>query len=273
MAMRHCARVCAVGTEADMRLMCQVMLDNIDYWEEPVDRPPYTLKELQEQLHHAVCENGPETDGFLYEMISPKRYGSAETGTLRLRIDQDGCGLWYACFAYESVTPFQTREWIDLHKRCSHMLMVALRASEDLGGENGEIIFTAGGTLDNWDSMLESWMWLMEQYECGYPPEEAVARLDRLQAALEADEYDMSVDELLGSCERNLSALALDVQDSEALRQGIAQAVERRDFSRLMEYAHAVAEAALWETEHNAKWLACIGTIREAWLEHMREGV
>ena len=53
----------------------------------------------------------------------------------------------------------------------------------------------------------------------------------------------------------------------------VLEAVERRDFSRLMEYAHAVAEAALWETEHNAKWLACISTIREAWLEHMREGV
>ena len=197
-----------MGTRGRHARLCQVILDNIDYWEEPVDRPPYTLKELQEQLHTAVRENGPETDGFLYEMISPKRYGTATPGTLRLRMEQDGCGLWYACFAYESTSPFQTREWMDLHKRCSHPLMVALRASEDLGGENGEIIFTAGGTLDNWDSMLECWMWLMEQYECGYPPEEAVARLDRLQAALEAEEYDMSVDELLGSCERNLSALA-----------------------------------------------------------------
>ena len=273
MAMRHCARVCAVGTEADMRLMCQVMLDNIDYWEEPVDRPPYTLKELQEQLHHAVRENGPETDGFLYEMISPKRYGSAETGTLRLRIDQDGCGLWYACFAYESTSPFQTRERMDLHKRCDRLLMVALRASEDLGGENGEVIFTGGETLDNWDSMVECWMWLMEQYECGYPPEEAVRRLDRLQATLEAEEYDMSVDELLLSCERNLSAIELDDEDSAGLKQGIEMAVSRRDYSRLLEYCHAVAEAALWETEHNAKWLACISTIREAWLEHMREGV
>ena len=36
------------------------------------------------------------------------------------------------------------------------------------------------------------------------------------------------------------------------------------------DYLHMLhkGETALWETEHNARWLACLEAVQEAWQEH-----
>ena len=46
MATIHRTRIAAIGCEEDMLRLCRVMLENVDRYEEPEERPPYTLEEL-----------------------------------------------------------------------------------------------------------------------------------------------------------------------------------------------------------------------------------
>lgn len=266
MATLHRARVCAIGSEEDMIRLCTQLLANVDALPEEDERPAYKLDELRGEIIAYTHQYAGELETFMYSMISGMRFGDAEQGSCRLNIRREPCGLWTACFAYDSASAFQTHEWLDLHKKCGNILMVAQRASWDFGLDKGEIIFTGGGMLDNWDSMLECWLWLIPQYECGYPPEEAVRRLHKLQGTMEREDSDLTVDELLKSCMDNLNAIAMSVEDSEQVAQRLAHCRETRDFMGLLEVQHMVAESVLWETDHNAKWLACLESVREAWL-------
>ena len=270
MASKHRARVCAVGTADDMSALLRAMLANCNALPSEEDRLPFTLEELIRMVQTCTHENGDEMDTFLYEMVSGIRYGSAEPGTCRLNVRQEKCGLWTACFAYDSASEFQPHEWRSLHRQCGQILMVAQRASWDFALDKGEMIFTGGEILDNWDGMNECWLWLIPQYECGYPPEEAVSRLEKLQRTLEREDADTTVDELLRSCMDNLTAIAMEVEDSQALIDSMTACAARQDFVGLLEAEHMIAESVLWETEHNAKWLACLESVRCAWQAHLR---
>lgn len=264
-------RVCAVGTKADMANLCRVLLSNCGALPPEDERPEYTLEELRAMVLQYAHENAEEFDTFAYEMLSTMRYGDADPGTCRLTIKEESCGLWTACFSYDSQSQFQVHEWLDLHKRCGKLLMVAQRAAWDFGLDKGEIILAGGEAMDNWDSMNECWLWLIPQYECGYPPEEAVARLEKLAETLEREEADMTIEELLCSCMANLNAIALEVEDGAALAGSMTACLERRDFVGVLEMQHMVAESVLWETEHNAKWQACLETVLDAWQKHLDE--
>lgn len=267
----HRARVCAVGSEDDMIRLCSVLLDNVTALPSDEDRPPFKLEELYQLILSYTREHASELETFMYTMLSGSRFGMAEPGTCRLTIRQELCGLWTACFAYDSPCEFQIHEWLNLHKRCGNLLMVAQRASWDFGQDKGELILTGGEVMDNWDAMNECWLWLIPQYECGYPPEEAVARLEKLSKTLDREDSDMTVDELLKSCMDNLNAIALEVEDPAQLTASIAASLEKHDFISLLETQHMVAESVLWEVDHNAKWLACLETVREAWHQHLLE--
>ena len=266
-------RVCAVGTKEDMRNLCHVLLSNCGALlpEDEEDRAELTLDELKAMILQYTSENADEFDTFAYEMLSTMRYGDAEPGTCRLNIKEEPCGLWTACFSYDSQNQFQIHEWLDLHKRCGKVLMVAQRAAWEFGLDKGEIILVGGETMDNWDGMNECWLWLIPQYECGYPPEEAVARLEKLEKTLEREESDMTIEELLRSCMDNLNAIALEVEDGQALYASMMASLEKRDYVGVLEMQHLVAESVLWETEHNAKWLACLETVLDAWKKHLDE--
>lgn len=271
MASLHRARVCAVGTEEDMIRLLSVLLDNCSALPPAEDRAPFSLEELYSLMLTYTHEHASDLESFMYSMISPSRYADAEPGTCRLNVRRENCGLWTATFAYDSPNPFQIHEWLDLHRRCGNLLMVVQRASWDFGLDKGELILTGGEVMDNWQAMNECWLWLIPQYECGYPPEEAVNRLAKLAVTLEREESDMTVEELLKSCMDNLNAIAMETEDPNALAASLAGCLERRDFVGLLEIQHLVAEAALWEIEHNAKWLACLDTVLAAWRAYLAQ--
>ena len=77
-------RVCAIGSEEDIRVLLIRMLENFGVYEEPEDRSPYTRAELEAWVRREAGENGGPGDTFLYEMIAPLCYGDAEPGTCRL---------------------------------------------------------------------------------------------------------------------------------------------------------------------------------------------
>lgn len=267
----HRVRVCAIGSEEDMVCLCEVMLDNVNALPGVEDRAPFKLEELYQKIvdYTHFYENPGDT--FSYNMIACHRFGDAQAGTCKWQIRQETCGLWSAIFDYDGMTPFQVHEWMELHQRCGKMLMVVQRASWDFGADKGELILTGGETLDNWHAMNECWLWLIARYECGYPPEEAAQRLAKLSETLDREDSDMTVDELLKSCMDNLQALSLEIEDAETLRENLAHHAMNRNEVGLLEIKHMVAEAALWEIEHKAKWLACLEAVQNAWHQHLEE--
>ncbi len=254
-------RVCIIGNETDMQRILTNLLVNCGYYEPPEERPPYSLDELIGQIEQRTREDGDANDTFLYNMISRHRYGTAEEGTCRLQVTRQACGLYSALFRYDSTNSFQPHEWSALHKQCGYPLIVAQRASEDFMLDKGEVIFSAGQTLDNWNNMCECWVWLMGQYGCGLPPEEAVEHFRDLDQVLRREEYDVNAAELLRSCRQNLESVAYHVSDPDAMREAMQQCVNRQDFVHLSEYHYALAESVLWETEHNHKWFATIDAV------------
>ena len=47
--------------------------------------------------------------------------------------------------------------------------------------------------------------------------------------------------------------------------ESLKAALEARDFGLLFDMHARVAETCLWETEHNARWLAGIESVLKAW--------
>ena len=259
--MLYSNRVCLVGSEQDVyRLLC-VLLDNCGYLDMPEDRPPYSLDNLLDQIQEHTREDGDANDTFLYSMISRHRFGSAEDGSCRLQVVHHPCGLYTACFAYDSVNSLQTHEWLDLHNRCGQPLLVAQRAAADFTLDKGEIIFSGGQVQEHWDNMCECWVWLMERYGYGLPPEEAIERFLHLNDILVREEYDLDILDLLQSCRSNLEAVTLGVEDQAALENALSACRVRHDPIRFTELCYTVAESVLWEIEHNARWYATLDSI------------
>lgn len=264
MASLHRARVVAIGTEADMIRLNRALLKTQDWLEEPEDGPELTLEEIYQQVHSRAQYEGAQDSTFLYDMITAMPFGDASDESCRYVMRKEPCGLYTACFAYEGDTAFQAEDWLSLHNRCAHIPMLALRAGWDFAQDKGLVIISGGRIHDNWDRMAESWLWLLHHYEYGYPPEEAVERLQKLAATLEREDFDMSIGELLESCIENLEYLG-DTSDITA--DSLLAAREAKDYTGLFEMIARVGETALWETEHNARWIACLEAVMQAWQE------
>lgn len=265
MAMLNRARVCVIGSEDEIIRLLTRMLDNCGYLDPDEDRPRPSLQDLQEQVRLRAQEDGGEGDSFLYEMICPAPYGDAIPSTCRLTLQPAPAGLWLAVFAYDSDHRFQPHDWLDLHRRLGRPLMVAQRASEDFALEKGEVIFAGGGVQDNWDAMAECWVWLMDAYGAGMPTDDALLQMEQLETVLREEDYDMDVPALLRSCITNLEAIAMDVEDPRAVEACITAARESRSYDQLFDSLYQLMEAALWETEHDARWLACLRALLAAW--------
>ena len=111
-------------------------------------------------------------------------------------------GLWTACFHYDGETPFQSEDWLYLHEHAGRVPMLAIHACADFAADKGMTVFTGGQTLDEWSQMAEIWFWLMEQYEIGNPPEEAVQHLKKLEGIMRQSDFDMTIPELLRGVHR-----------------------------------------------------------------------
>ena len=272
MSMIHRARVCAIGAEADIRRLLTRMLDNYGYWDPDEERPRLSLQELKTLVEQVSAEDGGAGDTFLYEMICVSPYGDAVPTTCRLSLQPGPGGLWLAVFAYDSDHRFQPHDWKDLHHRCSNLLMLAQRASEDFTLEKGEVLFAGDQVQEIWDNMEECWLWLMQEYGAGSPTEDALEQMELLQQVMQEEDYDMDIPTLLDGCVSNLEGIAEDNADPEALGAALQEALAGRDFARALNLLCTVAESALWETQHNARWLACLNALREAWARKYPEG-
>lgn len=268
MANNYRSRICAVGDEQDMIRLCKAMLSNIDWLDEPEDRTmPYTLAELQEKIQERAQEEGGNACEFLYEMIARRTYGDAEEDSCRFAIRQEACELWTASFDYCSEHALQVEDWVKLHNQVKQLPMLILRAGWDFSRDKGMLILSGGRAYDDWNFMGETWLWLIAEYECGYPPEEAVARLEKLEKTLEKEEFDLSISELLASSMEHLQHLGEYTAAGEQLKEAIARCIEESDFKRLFLIQGKVAETVLWQTEHNGRWLACLEAVKQAWDE------
>lgn len=247
------ARIAAVGSEADMRRLCQAMLGNAGYAEDM----PGSLDALAETVRRFAAEEAGPDCGFLYEMVTRRAYGGAEEDTCRFTVRREDCGLWTALFAYESASPFQIEDWLRLHNQCGRLLMLIQRASDDFDRDKGLLVLTGGYVQEEWSRMEECWLWLVTRYGES-APEEAVKRLRRLERLLEDEEEDLTVPALLRRCEELLRRLYDRVADADAFRAQLADAIQRRDYQALFTLQCMVAQAALWDADRLDHWLACL---------------
>ena len=263
---KTCSRVCAVGREEDMIVLCRALLENRGWLpEEDEDELPLTLSQLTELVaRHAQLEGG-EGCTFYYDMVAPKTYGAALASESRMDVTRHPNGLWTACFRYGGDTPFQYEDWLHLHRQCGGLLMAAMYADWDFGLEKGMKIFVGGKAHDEWSRMAEVWMWLIAEYEVGYPPEESVERLRKLRRTFEREEFDMTVAETLQACIDNLTELGDMTADPDAMAEEISRCREEKDFDVLTDLYLLTASSVLWETAHNALWIANLKAAMARW--------
>lgn len=263
------ARVCAVGTEEDMLRLSRELLDNSHYLEDEEEETsaPETLTDILDCISRQAHAEGGEECEFIYSMLTRRPYGDALPESCRMRVRKHPCGLWTAHFAYDSETAFQPEDWLHLHVACKGLPMLALHADWDFGLEKGMKVIVGGRVMDDWNRMGEIWLWLMGNYEVGYPPEEAIERLHKLQVTMEREEFDLTVGELLQACIDNLEDLAAHTSEPEMLAQLIQQCVDEKDYEGLFVIRCRVAETELWELEHHNRWVACLKAVRKAWYE------
>ena len=227
------ARICAVGTAEDMSRLLRVMLTNCGYPPEELEPPPHSLSDLTEALRRVIREESGPEDEFLYEMISPVRFGDALAGSCRFQLKEERCGFWTALFSYESAHPFQAHEWLDLHRRAGKLPLTAFHACDEFQLEKGEMLFVGGEASERWDDMGEIWWWLWHRDICAQPPEDARRALRKLNSELEDAMYDMDAEELVRSAGSIMARLNSAMQDPDALRQDLQDAVQNRRWDRL----------------------------------------
>ena len=256
MGRKYFVRVAAVGTENDMRRLCQAMLRNAG-WDEAL---PASIDGLTDALRrYASEEAGPKCE-FIYEMITTRAYGDAEEDSCRFAIRQEPCGLWTALFAYESSSAFQPEDWLRLHIQCDRLPMLILRACDDFDREKGLLVLSGGYMQEEWSHMEECWLWLVTRYGDG-DQEHAVRQLNRLARLLEDEEDELTVPDLLEDCGHFLGRLRANVADAGELRELLAQAVQNRDYQTLFQLQCRLAQAALWEADRAEHWQQCLESL------------
>ena len=260
------ARVCTIGTQEDMIRLCRTLLDNCQWFDEPEDdKADLTLEQLTALIaRHARLEGGSEST-FCYPMVTARPYGDAIESTCRLTIRRHPTGLWLALFAYDSETPFQPEDWVNLHRQVKLLPMMAMYANYDFGLEKGMKIFAGGRMGDEWNRMDEAWLFLVANYEEGYPPEEAVERLRKLRKTIIREDFDLTIGGLLEGCIENLNELAADMSDPDALTEEIHRCRAEKDFDTLFNLYLRIVEAELWDIQHVDRHLACLEATSDAW--------
>lgn len=262
------ARVCTLGTQEDMIRLCRLMLDHCQWFdEEEADKPDLTLEQLLTLIGKFSRQEGSEDCGFYYPMITAHPYGDAVASTCRLEIRRHSTGLYLALFSYDSETPFQHEDWLALHREIKMLPMMALYANDDFGLEKGMKLFVGGRVGDDWDRMGEAFLYLIANYEEGYPPEEAVSRLRKLRKTLEREDFDLSIGGLLRGCMENLESLDEDVSDAEALAADMQTFRQEKDFESLFHLYMRLIEAELWDIQHVDRHLACLEATYDAWVD------
>ncbi len=260
------ARVCTLGTQEDMLRLCRLLLEHVQWFDEPEEnRPDLTLDQLTALIAKHARHEGGEGCTFWYPMVTGHPYGDAIAATSRLDIRRHATGLYLALFSYDSETPFQHEDWLTLHREIRMLPMMAIYANDDFGLEKGAKIFAGGRVGDDWDLMGETFLYLIANYEEGFPPEEAVARLRKLRKTLEREDFDLTVGELLDSCIDHLTALEEDTSDGEALTAAMADMRARKDYESLFQLYLRLIEAELWDIPRVDRHLACLQAVREAW--------
>ena len=268
MANLNRARVCTLGTQEDMIRLCRTLLDNCQWFDEPEDnQPTLTLEQLTALIAKHARMEGTDESTFFYPMVTSHPYGDAITATCRLSIRKHPAGLYLALFTYDSETAFQPEDWVSLHRQVKMLPMMALYANDDFGLEKGKKLFVGGRVGDDWDLMGEAFLYLIANYEEGYPPEEAVARLRKLRKTLEKEDFDMSIGALLESCIDNLSELESCTCDVSALTEDMQQMRAEKDFEGLFNLYLSLIEAELWDIQHVDRHLACLQATYDAWVE------
>ena len=267
MAKRYHIRVCTVGTEEDIKDLLHSMILCCGEEEDESDglEPYHRRDELLEQIRRLSRSQGGHDEGFLYDMITPTPFGGAELESATLKLREEPCGLWSACFDYHSAACFQAEDWLWMHLHCNMLQFAAQYAGEEFALEKGRCLISGGKVMDNWDCMAETWFWLIRQYISGEVPDGIPEELEKIHHAMEAEDFDMTVEELLCSCETNLRLLDEEVADTAALTERLQKARETNDWSTLSSLYLAVTESVLWETERNARWLSCLELARQSW--------
>jgi hypothetical protein len=247
--------------------LCRLLLDHCQWFdEEDDDHPDLTLEQLIALIgKHARLEGGDEST-FCYPMVGPRPYGDAVASTCRLTIRRHPTGLYLALFAYDSETPFQPEDWAALHREVKLLPMMALYANDDFGLEKGMKIFAGGRVGDDWDRMGEAFLYLIANYEEGYPPEESVARLRKLRKTLEREDFDLTIGGILRGCMENLESLDEDVSDAEALSADMQTFRQEKDYESLFHLYLRLIEAELWDIQHVDRHLACLEAAYDAWV-------
>lgn len=262
------SRVCAFGSEADMMTLCRALLENRGWLPEPeADAPEITLGDLTALVARHSRKEGGEACTFFYDMVAEHPYGAALASSSQLTVSKHPSGVWTALFSYGGDTPFQPEDWQRLHRQCKGLPMLAMYADWNFGLEKGMKIFAGGKTRDDWSRMAEVWLWLMAEYEVGYPPEEAVERLRKLRTTLEREEFDMTIGEMLQSAIDNLTELGEETADPASLQEQMRACREAKDYTELFGLYLRIAETVLWETNHNHRWIACLESVLAAWTE------
>jgi hypothetical protein len=198
-------------------------------------------------------------------MVARYTYGDADNRTCRFDIARQPSGLWTACFHYDGETPFQSEDWLYLHEHAGRVPMLAIHACADFAADKGMTVFTGGQTLDEWSQMAEIWFWLMEQYEIGNPPEEAVQHLKKLEGIMRQSDFDMTIPELLRGCIDHLNDVMAHTNQPDELRRLMDECAERKDYQGLFVVQCQVAETVLWDCTHVDLWLANLESILREW--------
>ena len=272
MANLNRARVCILGTQEDMIRLCRLLLDNCQWFDEPEDdKPDLTLEELMALIAKHARLDGSDESTFTYPMVGLHPYGDAVASSCRLNIRRHPCGLYLALFAYDSETPFQHEDWLNLHRQMKMLPMMALYANDDFGLEKGMKIFAGGRVGDDWDRMGEAFLFLIANYEEGFPPDEAVARLRKLRKTLEREDFDLTIGGILQGCIENLVSLQEDVSDPEALMSDMQTFRQEKDYESLFNLYLRLIEAELWDIQHVDRHLACLEATYNAWVEEEGE--
>ena len=266
------ARVCTLGTQEDMVRLCRTLLDNCQWFDEPEeDKPDLTLEQLLALIAKHARLDGSDESTFCYPMVGPRPYGDAVASTCRLTIRRHPTGLYLALFVYDSETPFQHEDWVNLHRQMKMLPMMALYANDDFGLEKGMKIFAGGRVGDDWDRMGEAFLFLIANYEEGFPPDEAVARLRKLRKTLEREDFDLTIGGILQGCIENLESLQEDVCDPEALMSDMQTFRQEKDYESLFTLYLRLIEAELWDIQHVDRHLACLEATHNAWVEEEGE--
>lgn len=132
MAFSYHHRVCAVGSEGQLRLMLSAMQRNAGMEDEDEDTGYMpSLQQMIDSLHDLARDQGGLENGFLYETICRTPFGSADNCSASMTVREFMPGLWTACFDYRSADALQPEDWLSLQRRSEGLLICAQYACDD----------------------------------------------------------------------------------------------------------------------------------------------